>query len=211
MKCKRCELDTHQTAASRLCPKNAINRKIGSWDASKLNGCLITDAVIAGFMDADGCFSWHREWGHATLSQSHNYGKDVLDLVKEYIGCGNITGPGKHDQYNLNFYGEAYEKVLGICSSNGVIKPTIQMWNITDEWLGGFFAGDGGLSWNGDHWELSFTQWSHPEVLVQIRDTLGCGHFDGKRLRFTGKNMRRIAYRIKDYTLHKRADLYEIF
>ena len=207
MECKRCGLKTHKNANSRLCPESHINRKMASWNKDQLSDVIVTDQIIAGLVDADGCFSLNRGTPMFVLGQSHIFGRDVLEKISIHIGAGKVGGPGKHGQYQLPLYGDGYQRMLDICSMHGVIKPDRQMWNVTDEWLGGFFAGDGCAIYNGGP-NVTITQWAHPEVLYAIRDTLGYGSvYKDRYWQCTGDNARKFAHRFKDFALHKKSDL----
>lgn len=216
MECKRCGGKDHPNANCFACPENLIRKKIESWDGACLAECVITDAVIAGFFDADGCINFDNE-GHfrVQLCQSHQFGLDVLHLIQLWFGSGSLTGPARNAEYKLRWCGNAGTTVLECCLLYGVIKGSnhLRFYNMSDEWLGGLFAGDGCVRRmpNGTP-SVSIAQGNHPLLLYAIQKYLGFGSLDkGERIWFCyGQNARTFARRFAGYSLHKRADLLAI-
>lgn len=212
MPCKRCGREDHVSAASRACPENLITKKILSWNGNCLADSVITHAVIAGFFDADG--HYNESYG-SSLYQSHQFGLDVLDLIRTYLGRGTIYGPRRDGQYTLSFRSrENMDEIKQILYGYGVIKgmPFIRTFMISDEWLGGFFAGDGCArkDLKGGR-VISIGQQSHPLVLHAIRDYLGYGKVkENREWMCFGADAERFAERFKNFALHKRVDLIKL-
>ena len=217
MHCKRCGREDHANASWRACPENLITKKIASWDGNGLADCTVTDAVVAGFLDADGSVGF-RNHGYLYISatQYHQFGLDVLDLICTYLGRGTVRGPfkdgGEWCQFQIGITGDhdIYWSVIIGC---GVIKGTSipRLYNITDGWLGGFFAGDGCARFDNGNPHVSISQKSHPEVLFAIQRYLGYGTVTDNRFwRASGELARAFARRFADYSLHKRSDLLSI-
>jgi len=209
MECKRCGGTDHPNARWLACPENLITKKIASWDGNCLADCVITDAVIAGFMDADGTIGFYPRL-QISMSQAHHFGKDLLDLISTYINSGSVTGPIKNELYTLRWYGANANDIYEVMVANGVIKGTVgpRLYNITDEWIGGFFAGDGSARKTKSCCYVSLGQESSPSVLYAIKDYLGYGTVYGDReWTCCGANARAFALRFKDFALHKRSDL----
>lgn len=183
---------------------NRIQQRILEWDSDKLAECVVTPAVIAGFTDADGCLSENRGAPMVQLAQSHNYGRDTLTLLQHYIG-GTLVGPYKHDDYQLRLYGSAALKVIGYGEKHGVIKPYINLENISDQWLGGFFAGDGCIYRRKDcnGFTVQITQWSQPDVLYAIENYLGYGKANDKTWSCGGGMAREFAATYHPFALFK--------
>lgn len=209
MECKRCGRNDHPNATWLACPANHITRKVASWDGNSLAECVVTDAVLAGFVDADGWLGRKHGRARVVLSQARCFGKDVLDLLQLYIGAGSVSGPHcSYERYSLEFSGLSGDHVLEICQEHGVLKPTINLENITDEWLGGFFAGDGCATRDRCGPRVSISQGSHPAVLHAIANYLGFGTVhDERQWICCGGNARAFALRFSNFALHKRTDL----
>lgn len=213
MECKRCGGKDHPNANCFACPENLIRKKIDSWDGNCLSDCVVSDRVIAGFFDADGCINFDNE-GHfrVQLCQSHQFGLDVLTLIQTWLGSGSLTGPARNAEYKLRWCGPSGDPVWLLCLQNGVIKGGnhLRLYNITDEWLGGLFAGDGCCRRmpNGTP-AISIAQGNHPALLYAIQKYLGFGKVDkgGKIWYCYGDYARNFALRFHSYSLHKRTDL----
>ena len=169
----------------------------------------MTDAVIAGFIDADGSIGETAGNTRIQLAQSHQFGLDVLNLIKDYTGSGHVYGPYRETEFKLHWNGAEADRIVDEIMVHAVIKPELQMWNITDEWVGGFFAGDGHASLrSGISPIVCITQQSHPELLHEICNTLGYGTVqEGQFWSCTGKNAKRFARRFNKFALHKQTDL----
>jgi hypothetical protein len=100
-------------------------------------------------------------------------------------------------------------------TSAPVPKVAFEHWlnleNINEEWLGGFFAAEGSLSKDSrGSWKLSITQKSHPAVLKAIQDFFGFGGLNATQWRCCSKNAVTVALMIGDYALHKQVDLLQL-
>lgn len=220
MQCKRCGQSDHKNANSVSCPKSLINQKISTWDGSKLVDCIITAAVIAGIIDADGHAGFMIDDGiprfRVAIFQSHQFGLDVLDLIRLWMQCGTLTGPRRNSCYALYFSSKTdSDKVYDIMMEHGVIKGGLRkrIYNITDPWLGGFFAGDGCARRTRDNSPIvKISQKQHPDILYAIKAYLGYGTVAGNEEDWwcCGENARMFALRFADYALHKREDLLKL-
>lgn len=209
MECKRCGGTDHPNGNWFACPQNLIRRKIDTWDGSQLSDCVITDAVVAGFIDADGYIGTEKAgYLRFQLSQSHQFGLDLLDLLSLYLNAGNVTGPQRNAEYSLSLCGSKTTDIVVLMKAHGVIKGN---GDICDEWLGGFFAGDGCVRRppNGCP-SVSIAQSTTPEILEGIQQYLGYGSFTTKSWRCYGSNARDFARRFANFALHKRSDLLAI-
>lgn len=112
--------------------------------------------------------------------------------------------------------GDGFEDYLAIWdfTSAPVPKRAFEHWlnleNINEEWLGGFFAAEGSLSKQHGRWQLKFTQKSHPAVLEAIQDFFGFGGMNEKDWWCCSENAVTVALMIGDYALHKQVDLLQL-
>lgn len=211
MPCKRCGQEGHASANSLACTKNRISRKVRSWRGDELSECELTDEVLAGLLDADGTVGvYNHGQQQVALYQSYQFGLDLLDIVQLYTNSGKVYGPTRRAEYQLRWHGADAQGVKDLMDKHCVLKCSggMKLGRINDGWIGGMFAGDGGVSWANGTWEVAITQSSRSEVLHAIRDYLGYGTVYGeKRWGCTGPNARTFATRFSKYSLHKKPDL----
>jgi hypothetical protein len=211
MECKRCGGTDHPNARWLLCPENIIAKKIISWDGSQLADCTITDSVIAGFIDADGSLKTDSAgYLRFNLSQSHQFGLDLLDLISLYLDAGRITGPYRNYEFSLRINGTKAADVAMLMDTYCVVKGR---GDLSDEWLGGFFAGDGCVSRMSSRCpRVSIGQKDCPEILEAIQQYLGYGSVskNSREWYCYADNARNFARRFANFALHKRSDLLAI-
>jgi hypothetical protein len=177
---------------------------------------LITDKIIAGFHDAEGSTSMPRRLAFE-LGQSHDFGYHTLCKIQHHLGTtAGISYRRDVDAYRLNFYTDnAWIYFTRVIRPHCVIKGgAFQKDLICDEWIGGFFAGDGCV-WFSRLWAVKIVQ-KDKRVIEAIKDYIGYGHIYEKKdsnaweWRASARNEVVMFYnRFGKFCLHKEALLME--